>query len=118
MLVVLLLPNTNVTLMIVSTCCSLAYLLCYICISGELLTRIKQDNCSESAIHKVNALFSPLRLVMIALYFVFPSFTTIFVFGIICAILSVVFGLFSIKSMDEQQKIEFTKVQNNEVKTA
>lgn len=105
MLAILILPNTDIMLLIVSTACSLCYLLCYICIQGQLMTNMKRDNCAENTITKANAFFSILRPVMIVAFFIIPSYTTIFVFGILCAIMSLVFGLFSIKYKDVKQEI-------------
>jgi len=83
--------------MIISTLCSLVYLLCYICMNGELMSRIKADHCEEDALPKMNSLYNAQRIIMVLLFFIFPSYTTIFIFGIVCAVLSLVFGLLSMK---------------------
>lgn len=97
MIGIFVLPNTDIILMIISTLCSLVYLLCYICMNGELMSRIKADHCEEDALPKINSLYNAQRIIMVLLFFIFPSYTTIFIFGIVCAVLSLVFGLLSMK---------------------
>lgn len=121
MLAILILPANNVMLIIISTLCSLSYLLCYICIIGEMMSNVKRDNCAINTLGKVNSLFSINRLVALALFFIFPSYTTIWIFGIVCAVMSAVFGLMSIKNKKQEEKViesNSQEIQQIEEKTA
>ena len=121
MLAIMVLPSSSIMLIIVSTLCSLSYLLCYICIIGEMMSNLKQDNCAVNTLGKVNSIFSVNRLVGLCLFFIFPSYTTIWIFGIICAIMSLIFGIISIKNRKlEEKELENNRqeIQQNEEKTA
>lgn len=93
--------HNNIVLVVMSTLGGLSYLFSYITMQGNYFEKIKQDNCAPIGILYKNIACSIMRIIIIALYFILPSFLTIFISSIICSLIAFIITIMLHKTQKE-----------------
>ena len=99
---ILLFPN-NIVLVVASTVGSLAYLFSYITMQDYYFTELKKDGYAPAGIMYKNIACSIMRVIVLSLYFIFPSFLTIFIGGIVCAFMALILTILLMKTHKEKE---------------
>ncbi len=106
--------HSDIMLVITSTLCGLSYIFSYITMQGDYLDQIKKDNCAPIGVLYKNISVLIMRMVVVALYFIIPSFLTIFIGAAVCTLITLIITILLIRTRKQESAKSLPQTETRE----